>query len=89
MSLLYFSEDCPEGNPDLRARNLFHYKLEKKNGHTVLRVLRMRMRESLDKEDEITVPIALPPNTKSFCVESRHQKPKKNPFPNPTQLVTA
>ena len=30
MSLLFFSEDCPEGNPDLRVRNLFDYKLEKR-----------------------------------------------------------
>ena len=62
---------------------------KEKNGLTVLRVLRMRRKEPLDKEDEITEPIALPPNAKSFCVEFRHQKPKKNPFPILTQLVTA
>ena len=26
----FFSEDCPKGNPDLRVRNLFDYKLEKR-----------------------------------------------------------
>ena len=89
MSAPFFFEDCPEGNLNLRAKNLFHYKLEEKNGHTaVLRVLRMRRKGPLDKEDEITL-IALPPNTKSFCVEFRHQKPKKSPFPILIQLVTA
>ena len=83
MSLLFFLKIVP------RETSICEPEICFKNGHTVLRVPRMRRRESLDKEDEITVPIALPPNTKSFCVESRHQKPKKNPFPILTQLVTA
>ena len=88
MELFFFlTEACPEGNPDLFVRSLFGYEIENSE-YTFLRVLRMRRRELLDKEDEITM-IDLPPNTTSFCVESGYQTPKKNPSPFLTQLVTA
>ena len=83
-SFFFFSEVCPEENLDLPVRNLFDYK---RSDYTILRVLRMRKREQLDKEDEITM-IDLPPNTTSLCIESGYQTPKKNPSPILTQLVT-
>ena len=83
----FLSEVCPEGNPHLFVRSLFGYEIEKSE-YTVLRVLRMRRREPLNKEDEICM-IDLPPKTNSFRLECGYQKPKKNPSPILTQLVTA
>ena len=83
----FLSEACPEGNPVLFVRSLFSYEIEKSE-YTVLRVLRMRRREPLSKEDQICM-IDLPPNTNFFCVESGYRKLKKNPSPILTQLVTA
>ena len=82
-TLFFLSKACP----DLFVRSLFGYEIGKSE-YTFLRVLRMRRREPLDKEDEITM-IDLAPNTTSFCVESGYQTPKKNPSPILTQLVTA